>query len=262
MTDVLTGSYIPGESVFHKMNGTVKLFSFLVLLAAVVMTDTFSGYLLIMGAILVAAKVSKIQMKIIGAPVLRLWKFFLFIFCMNMVFFEGSHVLWSFWIFHISTEGMSQGAEVILRVIFAMALSGILMATTPPLQIISGVETLLSPLKWCRVPVSDVAMILGVAIQFIPTLLQETDIIKKAQTARGARFESTRLRDRAGSIAPLAVPVFVAAFRRADELAAAMEARGWRRQKGKLRERRAVLCRQDMAALAVSCILCTVQLFL
>ena len=121
-----------------------------------------------------------------------------------------------------------QGVHTVVRVVLLLIFSGLVTATTAPLAMTGAMELLFSPLSLVRIPVGQIAMILSVAVQFVPTLLEEADAIAKAQTARGAGFDSRRLRDRAGALAPLVVPVFLAAFKRADELSLAMEARGYR----------------------------------
>lgn len=262
MSSMPAGVYIQGNSVLHRMNASLKLFCFLTLSAAAVMANSLWGYILMTAVMTGVVQLSGIPCRAVLKPILRLWLFFAVIFVMNTAFFQTEHALWSWWIFHLSWEGMAQGANVILRVILIMALSGVLTAVTTPIELTGAIEAMLLPLKRIRVPVDDAAMILGVAVQFIPTFVEEADIIKKAQTARGAGFESRRLRDRSAAVAPLIIPIFLSAFRRADELAAAMEARGYRRAGGRTKRRQAAFRWRDMAALAVSCIICAVQILL
>ena len=155
-----------------------------------------------------------------------------------------------------------QGANIVCRVILIMILGNVLTSVTSPIEMTGAMETLLCPLALFGIPVGDVAMILGVALQFIPVFMEETELIQKAQTARGARFESRRLKDRAASVMPLVVPVFLSAFRRADELSVAMEARGYRRSRGRTKRLKVSFRLQDLAALAVSCIICGAQIIL
>ena len=261
MSRMPTGFYFPGNSPVHQRNAAVKLLCLLILLAAVVTAHSLLGYCLIAGFILGTVWLSGVGIQNAVRSIARLWLFFLMIFGMNALFFEGGQVLWSWWIFRLSTGGMIQGANVILRVIFLMALCNVLTSTTSPIEITGAIESLLLPFKWIGLPTGDLAMILGVAIQFIPTFLEETDLIKKAQIARGAQLESRRLRDRAASLMPLVVPIFLSAFRRADELSVAMEARGYRRAKGRTKRLKPPLRWEDAAALAVSFGVCAVQIF-
>ncbi len=262
MSDMPTGSYIPGNSMLHRMNPAAKLFCFLVLLAAVVMTDSVWGYGLMIGSVAVITVISGLGLGDVLRPVTGLWLFFVLIFLMNAVFYGTEQVLWSWWIFRISVDGMIQGANVILRVILLMMLGSVLTSVTSPIELTGAIEILLQPLRLFRVPVADVAMILSVALQFIPTFMEETEMIQKAQVARGARFESRRLRDKAASVMPLVVPVFLSAFRRADELSVAMEARGYGRAGGRKRRRMIPFGGRDIAALAVSWMICMAQMIL
>lgn len=261
MSPMPAGSYLPGDSAIHQMNSTIKLLCLLILLAAIVMTDSVLGYCLTAAVTLGTVWQSKIGLGSMVRPIARLWLFFLVILGMNAFFFDSEQTLWAWWIFHFSTGGIIQGATVILRVILLMILCSVFTSTTSPIEITGAIEMLILPLKCIRVPTGDVAMILGVAIQFIPTLLEESDMIKKAQIARGAQFESSRLRDRAASLAPLVIPIFLSAFRRADDLAVAMEARGYRRAKGRAKRMGLPFRKRDAAALAVSCVLCAMQVF-
>lgn len=227
------GSYIEGSSKIHKMNAFIKLLCIFVLLAAIIFSDTLIEYIIVIALLITIIKLSAIGFRNALGGVKYLWLFFVVIFLMNVVFYETSHPLWSWWIFHISVSGIIQGANVILRVALAIILGNVFLSTTSPLDIIYAIEKLIFPLKYIKVPTRDVAMILGVSIQFIPILIEEADMIKKAQIARGARFESKKLREKAGSVLPLVVPIFLSAFRRADELSIAMEARGYHRPKKK-----------------------------
>ena len=153
-----------------------------------------------------------------------------------------------------------QGAHVLLRVLLLLLLGNLLTATTSPLAMTDAFQVLLSPLGLLKIPVGQIAMILSVAIQFIPTLFEEADAIRKAQTARGARFDSPKLRHKAAAVLPLAVPIFLAAFKRADELSLAMEARGYRGGRGMGRKKQPAQW-QDALAIALCAALCCVHIF-
>lgn len=255
-----TGGYIEGNSLLHKLDAFVKLLCTFLLLASVIVSDTIVGYVLVIALLTVTVKMSSLGLRNVLRGVKHMWLFFFVIFLMNAVFHETAQPLWSWWIFHFSFEGTLQGFHVVLRVILAMILGNLLVSTTSPLDIVGALETLLFPLKYAGVPIQDVAMILGVAIQFIPTFLEEAAMIKKAQTARGARFESRKITERTQSLLPLIVPIFLSAFRRADELSVAMESRGYHRtkKKGKLRKRHLSLA--DVSALLLSCLFCIIEI--
>ena len=255
------GQYIPGKSPLHKMHAFAKLLSFFLLLAAIILTDTVMGYLLTVVCIFAIVQLSQIGYKAATASIRYLWLFFLFIILMNALFFETQKPLWSWWIFHLSTGGILQGINVVLRVILVMICANVLTSVTSSLEITKAIEILLTPLKWLHIPTGNVAMILGVAIQFIPTFLEETENIKKAQMARGAGFESDRFRDRAASIMPLVIPVFLSAFRRANELSIAMEARGYHPTRRK-KMKKISFHRTDILAITLAYGICLMQIIL
>lgn len=251
-----------GSSPIHRMDAFVKLLCILLLLAAVILSDTLAGYGLIIGLIALAVRYTGVGLRNALRGVRRMWLFFLVIFLMNALFSEAERPLSGFWIFQFSREGAVQGTHVVVHVVLAMILAGILVSTTTPLKLVGAVESLIFPLKYVGVPVQDVAMILGIAVQFIPTFAQEAELIRKAQTARGARFESKRLTEKAKSFLPLVVPVFLSAFRRADELSVAMEARGYRGAgRGAVFQKRR-LQPADVAALLLSCLSCALEIIL
>lgn len=170
------------------------------------------------------------------------------------VFYSGEHCIWSWWIFRLSREGIRQGAMVVVHLVLILVFCMVLTITTEPMEITHGLEELLSPLSKVGVPTEEIAMILGVAMQFIPVLGEEAETIRMAQTARGARFESKKLTERAASFLPLVIPVFLAAFRRADELACAMEARGYRGPGRRTKKKKSLPNRNGNVAIAASAI--------
>ena len=196
------------------------------------------------------------------SPIRRLWVFFIVIFLMNALFFSAENPRFSWWIVSLSDEGMRQGARVMLNVCFIMVLGNVLTSTTTPIDMTAALSSLLKPLRLLRVPVEDVAMIICVAIQFVPTLLEEADLIKKAQTARGARFESSKLTERALSYLPLLIPIFLSAFRRADELSTAMEARGYRNAKNRTKRATKPFRNLDYTAIASCAVVFIMQFYI
>lgn len=255
MTTLPTGLYLPGTSILHRLCPWNKILCLLLILAATVTVDTLWGYGILALFAALTTVLSGLPADDVLRPVLRLRWFFLVIFLMNLCFYDTADPWFRLWILTPSAGGVMQGAHVALRVMLLLIFSGLLTGTTAPLALTGAMETLLSPLRFLGVPVGQIAMILSVAVQFIPTLLEEADAIRKAQTARGARFDSKRLWDKAGAVAPLAVPIFLAAFQRADELSLAMEARGYRPECPNPRTR-ASLHGPDIAALLLCAGLC------
>lgn len=262
MNMAVNTQYIPADSTLHRLDARAKFFGFLVLIAAVILSDTLWGYALTFAALALLMRLSGLPMAAALQTVRRMLWFFIVIFVMNVLFFDSEEPLWSWWIFSVSLEGVQTGANVVLRLILILVLSNLLILTTPPMEIMSGIEALLSPLRVLRIPVETGAMILSVAVQFIPTIIEETDTIKKAQIARGARLESRKLRERATAMLPLLVPVFLSAFKRADELSAAMEARGYRDAKNRTRKQNLPMRGADWLALALCAAVCAAEVYI
>lgn len=222
------GIYRYGESPIHKLDATVKIVVFIILIAAAIAASSLLGYAALIVFTAITAFISKIGFNAAAGNLKRMIWFFVIVFFMNLCFFNAEDAWIKFWIFSPSYTGLMQGLKVVVRVAVVLVLCNILNATTPPVSVTDALENIISPLKRIKVPVNQIALIISIAIQFIPTLLEETDIIRKTQTARGAKFESRKLRDKAGAVIPMVVPIFISAFKHADELSIAMEARGYR----------------------------------
>lgn len=259
MKKLPTGHYVVGNSLLHRLDARVKIICLLILLAVVIGASAVSSYVLILSAIGIIMLLSKLPMRYVFGTAGRLWLFFGTIFLMNALFFDTENTLYSWWIFHLSIDGIKQGFNVVVHVVLVLILSNVLTLTTSPTEITTALESLIKPLKLLGVPTEDVAMIISVAIQFIPTLMEETETIKMAQIARGARFESKKLKERALSVVPLVVPIFLSAFRRADELSLAMEARGYRNAKNRTKRKKGPIVLKDYMALCLCVALCVVQ---
>ena len=229
------GQYLPGNSLLHRLEPRGKFFGFLILIIAAVLTDSPLGYLLRFAVAGGIVALSGLPVQVVLGTVLRMGRFFVLIFVLNTLFFSSETPIFHWWIITISREGMVQGANVVLRIIVILILSNAFTLTTPPIVLTDGLERLLSPLRVVHFPAHEMAMMMSIALRFIPTLLEEADKIMKAQTARGADFESGNLIQRAKAMVPLLVPLFVGAFRRAEELALAMDARCYRGGAGRTR---------------------------
>jgi energy-coupling factor transport system permease protein len=256
----MTGQYRSGNSCLHRLDGRAKLVCLILLMAAVIAADSVWRYALVVAAVAVVVGLSRLPVGLALGSLVRLWPFFVTIFAMNALFYDGADAIFSWWIVHLSASGVEQGARVIVHVALILVLTNVLTMTTPPMDLTGAITSLISPLRIFRLPVEEIAMILGAAIQFIPTLLDEADTIRKAQIARGARFESRKLTERAAALLPMAVPVFISAFRRADELSLAMEARGYRGAKNRTGRKSRALGAADVTAMICGAGLCLVQL--
>ena len=256
-----SGHYIPVNSAVHRLDPRVKLASFFLLITALIISSSLYGYCVVLIVLALVAGLSKLPKGALFASIIRLRSFFLVIFLMNAFFYSGEQALLSFGILNLTREGILQGAKLVFNVLYIMVLSNVLCGSTTPMDITIGVGSLLKPLSVLMVPVEDVAMIISIAIRFIPSLLEEAEMIKKAQTARGARFESKKLKEKALSFLPLLIPVFLSAFRRADELSIAMEARGYRNARRRTKKAKKPLESLDYAALGCSVLICIFQIY-
>lgn len=251
MNRLPTGMFLPGDSLIHRLDSRVKLLSLLITVISILWVDSWIGYVIMAGLIAVAVYLSGIPLRTALNPVGRLQWFFVVILLMNTCFYSPEKAWVSWWIFTPSLSGLMQGIDVVMRVFLALIISDVITSTTAPMETTNALDCLMSPLKLVGIPTGQIAMILSVAIQFIPTLSEETDMIRKAQTARGARFDSAKFTEKAEAVLPLVVPIFFSAFKRADELALAMEARGYRTAAGRTGKRFTPLRTRDYAALSV-----------
>lgn len=260
MRDTPVGRYFPGKSLMHRLDPRAKLFSFFILLAAIILAHSVLGYIALSLGVSAILSIAGLGLKDIIKPMLALKWFIVVVFLMNLLFYSPDTAWVSWWIFKPSLAGSLQGFGVVFRMILLSILAAALMATTSPIQMTSALESLLKPLSIVRIPTEEIAMILSVAIQFVLVLQEETETIRMAQTARGAKFDSRRLSDKATTIMPLVIPVFLAAFSRADDLALAMESRGYRGAKYRTRRRSRSFSFYDFTAIILCSTLCAVQI--
>lgn len=224
LKDITLGQFFPGNTLAHRLDPRTKIILVVLYIAALFCAKYFVSYALVALVLVVSVKVSGVHPK----ALVRGLKPILFIICftaiLNLLYTPGDALV-SFWIFTITKEGVLQAFFMVLR--FTMLIMGtfLLTYTTSPISLTDGLESLLNPLKKIHVPVHELAMIMSIALRFIPTLIEETDKIMSAQKARGADFESGNLLQKAKALVPILVPLFISAFRRADELAVAMECR-------------------------------------
>ena len=222
--DITIGQYYPADSVLHKMDPRAKLVGTLVFIISVFVFHTFPGYAV--ATIFLAAMIilSKVPVKFMFKGLKAIFIILLITVLFNMMLTPGE-VLWKLGFFKVTREGLIMAGKMAIRLTYLVIGSSIMTLTTTPNQLTDGLESLLGPLKKIKVPVHEIAMMMSIALRFIPILLEETDKIMKAQIARGADFESGNIIQKAKSMVPLLVPLFISAFRRANDLAMAMEAR-------------------------------------
>ena len=234
LRDITLGQYFPGDSPIHRLDPRAKLIAMICYIVALFLGQWFVTYAVLFLALAAAVKVSTVKPK----ALLRGLKPVVFILVFTAVlniFYTPGEALASFWIFTITREGIVHAFFMVVRIIMLITCTFLLTYTTSPLALTDGLESLLGPLKKLRVPVHELAMMMSIALRFIPTLIEETDRIMSAQRARGADFDSGNLVQRAKALIPLLVPLFISAFRRADELATAMECRCYHGDEGRTR---------------------------
>ena len=225
MKNVALGQYFPGNSLMHRLDPRVKLLLTIAVIVLIFFVHTYWGYLAVLAMLMLAVACSRISFKFVLKGIKPMWFVILLTFVMNIFFLTGEKILWEWGIIKIYWEGIEKAIELAIRLILLVMCSTILTLTTSPKEITDALESLLRPLKVIRFPVHEMALMMSIALRFIPTLMEETDRIMKAQTARGASFDSGGLMEKAKGMIPILVPLFVSAFKRADELALAMEAR-------------------------------------
>ena len=223
--DITLGQYYPSGSVIHALDPRVKLMGTLIYVVSLFMATTIPGYLLSILLLTAVICLSRVPVKHILKGLKPVMILLLFTVVLNVFLTTGEHVLVQFGIFRVTTEGLLRAFFMALRLIFLIMGSSLMTFTTTPNQLADGLETGLRFLKVIHVPVHEIAMMMSIALRFIPILVEETDKIMKAQMARGADFESGNVMQRAKAMIPLLVPLFISAFRRAMDLAMAMEAR-------------------------------------
>ncbi len=225
ITDITIGQYFPSDSPLHRLDARVKLVITLLYIVSLFLIKSFIGYAFVIIALAIVIKVSKVPFKFMVKGLKSLVFIIIFTALINVFTVKGGETLVTFWKLSITTEGVFFAIKMALRIILLIIGSSLLTLTTTPIKLTDGIEALLKPLSKMGVPAHDIAMMMTIALRFIPTLLDETDKIIKAQQARGADFDTGRLRDKARALVPILVPLFISAFRRADELAMAMESR-------------------------------------
>ena len=223
--DITLGQYYPADSVLHKLDPRVKLFGTLIFIISLFIVDNLIGYLLATVFLLFSIALSKVPVKFMVRGMKAILFVLIIAVVFNMFLTKGETVLWEWWRFTLTMEGISQAGRMAIRLVFLVIGSSLMTLTTTPNNLTDGMEAGLGFLKYIKVPVHEIAMMMSIALRFIPILLEETDKIMKAQMARGADLESGNLFKRVKALVPILVPLFVSAFRRANDLAMAMESR-------------------------------------
>ena len=226
--DITIGQYYPAKSVLHRLDPRVKLVATLLYLISLFLFKNILGYLVTTVFLIAIIKLSKVPFRYIMRGMKPIMMLLLITLLFNLFLTREGDVLFHAWIFTITEGGLRTAILMAIRLVYLITGSSLMTFTTTPNELTDGIESLLKPLNKIHVPVHEIAMIMSIALRFIPILLEETDKIMKAQIARGADLESGNMIQKAKSMVPILVPLFVSAFRRANDLAMAMEARCYR----------------------------------
>lgn len=226
--DITIGQYYPADSILHKLDPRVKLFGTFLFLIAVFSFRGWAGFALLTLFLAGVIRLSKVPFRYMVKGLKAIVTLMVITAFFNLFLTSGENIVWQWKWIHITQEGIETAVKMLLRLIYLILGTSIMTLTTTPNELTDGLEKSLQPLKIVHVPVHEVAMIMAIALRFIPILIEETDKIMKAQMARGADFENGNLIKRAKALIPLLVPLFISAFRRANDLAMAMEARCYR----------------------------------
>ena len=249
LKDITLGQFFPGDTLAHRLDPRTKLLATVLYIIAIFLAKGPIAYGVLILTLIVSVRISKV-----GARALfRGLKTVLFIIAFTAVlnlFYTPGTVIAQFWIFHVTREGVTTAVAMMLRISLLIMGTFLLTYTTSPIRLTDGLESLLNPLKKIHVPVHELAMMMAIALRFIPTLIEETDKIMSAQKARGADFDSGNIFQKAKALVPILVPLFISAFRRADELATAMECRCYHGGEGRTKLHVLKYQRRDYVALA------------
>jgi len=245
--DITIGQYYPADSVLHKLDPRTKILAILVYMVSLFIVNNFYGLLGMMAISILVVTVSKVPIKYF----FRGLKMIIFIVLLTValqMFMTPGEVIWQWSFLKITKEGIRQAVFMGTRLVLLISITSILTLTTTPIALTDGIERLLKPFQRIGVPAHELAMMMSIALRFIPTLVEETDKIMKAQAARGANFDTGNLIEKVRALVPLLVPLFLSAFQRADELAIAMEARCYHGGTNRTRLKALQYTRKDLAA--------------
>ena len=254
LKDVTLGQYFPGDTIVHRLDPRTKLILVIVYIVALFCAKSYVSYAVVAAFLILCMFLSRIRLRVIVKGLKPLLLIIVLTGLLNMFYTPGRELV-HFWIFTITWEGIRNAVFMISRIVMLIFGTFLLTYTTSPIALTDAMELLMNPLKKIRVPVHELSMMMCIALRFIPTLISETDKIISAQKARGADFESGNLIRRAKALIPILVPLFISAFRRADELAVAMESRCYHGGEGRTRMKQLHMAGRDYLALAFGVLL-------
>lgn len=251
-TNLAIGQYVPGHSIVHRLDPRTKLIISFAFILIIFLVNNLITFTIAIAYTLLSLFLTKISVGYVWRGLKPVWLILFFTFFFHLWFTREGEVIFSLGWMNIYSEGWLQGVTITLRILLLVMITSLLTLTTKPLVLTDGLEKLLGPLKKLRFPVHEFALMISIALRFIPTLLQETEKIMKAQASRGASFTQGNLVKRFFHLLPVLIPLFVSSFQRAEELALAMEARGYRGGEGRTQLRQLILRKEDYLALLLS----------
>ena len=258
LNNITIGQYFPGDSLLHRMDPRAKIIATTIFVIAIFLAKTPAAYGVVAAFTIGTMLVSRLPLHLMWSAIKPLWVIIAFTMGID-IFTTPGDSFFDYEFIHISEQGIAMGLQMAARLVFLILFSSLLTYTTSPIRLTDGIEHLLNPLRRFGVPAHELAMMMTIALRFIPTLLDETDRIMKAQSARGADFVTGSIIQRAKNMVPLLVPLFISAFRRADELAIAMEARCYRGGVNRTRMKELAITKYDyigvLAVLIVTAVL-------
>ncbi|NLL45422.1 MAG: energy-coupling factor transporter transmembrane protein EcfT [Clostridiales bacterium] len=254
LKDITLGQFFPGDTLLHRLDPRTKLILTFVYIVALFVAKSYISYAVMLLFLIMSVVISKVKPKALFRGLKPIMVIIIITALLNLFYTDGNTLV-EFWIFKITDAGIKSAVFMALRISMLIMGTFLLTYTTSPIDLTDGLEKLLNPLKKIKVPVHELAMMMSIALRFIPTLIEETDKIMSAQKARGADFETGNILQRAKAMLPLLVPLFVSAFRRADELAVAMEARCYHGGVGRTRMKQLRMKRRDLLGLAAGALL-------
>ncbi|GAB7387265.1 energy-coupling factor transporter transmembrane protein EcfT [Bacillaceae bacterium] len=245
LSNIPLGQYVPGTSFVHRLDPRAKIMFVFVYIFIIFLANNPASYALLLAFSLLAIAASRVPLRFVLRGLKPVWLLLVFTVILHLWTTTGGDVVWQWGMITIYEKGLEQAVYMSLRLLFLLLITSLLTLTTSPLDLTDGLERLFKPLEKVGFPAHELALMMSIALRFIPTLLEETEKIMKAQMARGADFESGHLGKRIKNLLPLLVPLFVSAFRRAEELALAMEARCYRGGKHRTRLKQLKYTRRD-----------------
>lgn len=262
MNKLIFGRYIPGDSLIHRLDPRAKLVASFYFIGIIFLANNWQSYLFLGAFTMFAVFLSKINLNFFLKGVRPLIWLIIFTVALQMLFTRGGTLYWSWCVFSLSSYGIQNGLFIFCRFVLIIFMSTLLTLTTPPLSMSDAIESLLNPLKRFHLPVHEIALMLSIALRFVPTLMDETEKIMNAQRARGVDFSDGNLIQKVKAIVPLLIPLFVSSFNRAEDLATAMEARGYRGGEGRSKYRKLKWASRDTIVLVVFALATVILIFL